>query len=145
MLPSKILLFVQRLVPFVSTNRIYRNDDFVTVCQFALANGIPGFYICFESVRQQEGRNYLSKMCVGLFVQHRSWFDLSNPLSIGCASWWHGMSPGHFQICFSCFSQTIDCISFAFAFSISQSQLTACNVEILNWYVRVRHWQEKWS
>ena len=49
-LPSKILLFVQRLVPFVSTNRIYRNDDFVTVCQFALANGIPGFYICFESV-----------------------------------------------------------------------------------------------
>ena len=39
MLPSEILLFVQRLVSFVPT--IYRNDDFMNVCQFALANGIP--------------------------------------------------------------------------------------------------------
>ena len=73
MLPSEILLFEQCLVPFVSTTttRIYRNDDFMNVCQFALANGIPGFHICFESFRQKEG-NYLSKMCVGLFLQHRS-------------------------------------------------------------------------
>ena len=71
MLPSEILLFVQCLVPFVSTTGIYRNDDSMNVCQFALANGIPGFHICFESFRQKEG-NYLSKMCVGLFVQHRS-------------------------------------------------------------------------
>ena len=68
MLPSEILLFVQRLVSFVPT--IYRNDDFMNVCQFALANGIPGFHICFESFRPKEG-NYLSKMCVGLFVEHR--------------------------------------------------------------------------
>ena len=71
MLPSEILLFVQCFVPFVSTSGIYRNDDFMNVCQFALANGIPGFHICFESFRQKEG-NYLSKMCVGLFVEHRS-------------------------------------------------------------------------
>ena len=37
MLPSEILLFVQCFVPFVSTSGIYRNDDFMNVCQFALA------------------------------------------------------------------------------------------------------------
>ena len=66
MLPSEILLFVQCLVPFVSTTGIYRNDDSMNVCQFAFANGIPGFYICFESVLKAKRSE--------LYVQDVPWF-----------------------------------------------------------------------
>ena len=130
MLPSEILLFVQCLVPFVSTTGIYRNDDFMNVCQFALANGIPGFHICFESFRQKEGGIicprcvlvYLSNIEVDLICRTHSLQDVQVG-DMGCLL-----------------------VTFKFAFHVSLrlstaflshllflflSQLTACNVEIL--------------